>query len=31
LLRGRLTIEARPGAGTQITAELPLAEAGGEP
>jgi PAS domain S-box-containing protein len=31
LLGGLLTIESRPGAGTQITAELPLAEAGGEP
>lgn len=31
LLGGRLTIEARPGAGTQITAEVPLAEAGEEP
>jgi signal transduction histidine kinase len=27
LLGGRLTIESRPGAGTQITAELPLSEA----
>jgi signal transduction histidine kinase len=24
LLNGHLTIESRPGAGTQITAELPL-------
>ncbi len=30
LLGGRLTIESRPGDGTQITAELPLSEAGGE-
>jgi signal transduction histidine kinase len=28
---GRLTIESRPGAGTQITAELPLSGAGEEP
>jgi signal transduction histidine kinase len=28
LLGGRLTIESRPGAGTQITAELPLSEVG---
>ncbi len=31
LLGGRLTIESRPGSGTQITAELPLSRAGGEP
>jgi signal transduction histidine kinase len=31
LLGGRLTIESRPGAGTQITAELPVSRAGGKP
>ena len=30
LLGGRLTIESHPGAGTQITAELPLGEARGQ-
>jgi signal transduction histidine kinase len=30
LLNGQLTIDSRPGAGTQITAELPLDGSGGE-